>query len=78
MEKVQSLQCFFRMNRKRGYKSGIHLFGLVASMIGTSFSLGSLIGPIMSGVITQRYGFAWMTTVVSALLVSMVSLSPIP
>ena len=67
------LHVFLYASRLRGYTQDIHLYGMVTSMILAGFSSGSIIGPAMSGIVTQNYGFQWTTSLVALLLFMMVS-----
>ena len=53
----------------------LHTFGIVVGMITSASSLGSTLGPILGGVMTDALDYAWMTTVLSAASLTMVGSS---
>ena len=60
-------------DRLYGYNPDVQLYGMISSLFNLSFSVGSMVGPTVSGAVTQHYGFEWMTTIIAALLTLMVS-----
>lgn len=58
--------------RLRGYDASLVTYGMVAGMIGAGVSLGSCLGPILAGLLTQKFGFGWSTTILAFSLAVMV------
>ena len=51
----------------------LHTYGMVQGMIGCGFSLGSTIGPIFSGALTDILDYAWVGTILAGVNFLMVS-----
>ena len=41
-------------------------------MLNSGYSLGSFAGPLLSGYLTEKYEFAWATTIMTLTLLAMV------
>ncbi|XP_067948560.1 MFS-type transporter SLC18B1-like [Watersipora subatra] len=54
-----------------GYKLNEQTYGLVSGMMNSGNSLGSIGGPLLSGYLTDKYGFAWATTIMAFTLLAM-------
>ncbi|XP_067942589.1 MFS-type transporter SLC18B1-like isoform X2 [Watersipora subatra] len=57
------LDFIFHGKKVNGYKrDSLHTYGMVAGLVNGAMSLGSTIGPVISGVIIESTGFGWTTT----------------
>ena len=60
---------YYRVN---GYELNTQTYGLVSGMLNSGYSLGSFAGPLLSGYLTEKYEFAWATTIMTLTLLAMV------
>ena len=54
---------YFRVNGHP--RDSVHTYGTVTGLINFGLSLGSLTGPVVSGVITDALDFSWTLTVLA-------------
>lgn len=50
-----------------GYQKSLGTFGLISGLTNTCYSLGSFIGPLVGGVVVEKFGFIWSITVLAIL-----------
>ena len=56
----------FLFERVHGYDpSNLLTIGLVVGMLKAAHSFGAMLGPTLSGVLTQEIGFEWTCTIIS-------------
>jgi len=60
---------FYRVN---GHEESLNTMGMISGLLSSSYSLGSAIGPLMSGFVTDRYGFEWSITIMAFTILGMV------
>ena len=66
--------CYLLCCRVNGHpRDSVHTYGIVSGLIYFGFGLGSLTGPIISGIITDALDYAWTQTVLSFACALMVS-----
>ena len=64
-------QCCFRVH---GYDPiSIVTYGLVVGMLKSAHSFGAMLGPTVSGMLTQEMGFEWTSTIIAATHLVLVS-----
>jgi len=67
---------FQLLNRLNGHeRDNVQTYGMVAGLLNSGCGLGSMVGPVVSGVITDHSGFTWTMTSFSGVGVIMVSMS---
>ncbi|XP_067942588.1 MFS-type transporter SLC18B1-like isoform X1 [Watersipora subatra] len=60
---ITPFQAALNLAEVNGYKrDSLHTYGMVAGLVNGAMSLGSTIGPVISGVIIESTGFGWTTT----------------
>ncbi|XP_067943726.1 MFS-type transporter SLC18B1-like isoform X2 [Watersipora subatra] len=60
---ITPFQAALNLAEVNGYKKdNLHTYGMVTGLVNGALSLGSTIGPVMSGVIIEESGFGWTTT----------------
>ncbi|XP_067945331.1 MFS-type transporter SLC18B1-like [Watersipora subatra] len=58
--------------RINGYpENSLHTYGLLTGLMNSGLCLGSTVGPILSGVIVDNFGFEWTQTVVASIITLM-------
>ncbi|XP_067944344.1 MFS-type transporter SLC18B1-like [Watersipora subatra] len=64
-----------RLARINGYpEDSLHTYGLLTGLMNSGLCLGSTLGPILSGVVVDNFGFEWTQTVISSIIALMVIL----
>ena len=51
----------------------MHTYGMISGMIVSGVSLGSIVGPVIGGAITDALDFTWLGTILAGLNFLMVS-----
>ena len=64
--------CFHFRNKGCDCAS-LKTFGIVTGMINAGLGLGSMLGPVLGGVLVESIGYVWLATAVSASIIIMVS-----
>ncbi|XP_067943440.1 MFS-type transporter SLC18B1-like [Watersipora subatra] len=60
---ITPFQAALNLVEVNGYKrDSLHTYGMVAGLVNGAMSLGSTIGPVISGAIIESSGFGWTTT----------------
>ncbi|XP_067943732.1 MFS-type transporter SLC18B1-like [Watersipora subatra] len=60
---ITPFQAALNLAEVNGYKKdSLHTYGMVTGLVNGALSLGSTIGPVISGVIIEGTGFGWTTT----------------
>ncbi|XP_067943729.1 MFS-type transporter SLC18B1-like isoform X2 [Watersipora subatra] len=60
---ITPFQATLNLAEMNGYKrDSLHTYGIVTGLVNSALSLGSTVGPVISGVIIEGAGFGWTTT----------------
>ncbi|XP_067943731.1 MFS-type transporter SLC18B1-like [Watersipora subatra] len=60
---ITPFQAALNLAEMNGYKKdNLHTYGMVTGLVNGAMSLGSTVGPVISGVIIESTGFGWTTT----------------
>ncbi|XP_067949979.1 MFS-type transporter SLC18B1-like [Watersipora subatra] len=68
---VPGYQATLNTAEVNGYELNVQTYALTSGIMNSGYSLGSAIGPLLSGYLTETYSFAWATTMMTFTLVSM-------
>ena len=61
------------LSRVKGYEcTSLRTFGIITGMINAGLGLGSMIGPMLGGVLMESIGYGWLVTVISSAFIIMV------
>lgn len=61
----------FRVNGHK--KDSLHTYGMISGLTNCGVSLGSTVGPPLTGLITDKFGFQWAATYIPMCYLFMVS-----
>ncbi|XP_067943441.1 MFS-type transporter SLC18B1-like [Watersipora subatra] len=60
---ITPFQAALNLAEVNGYKrNSLHTYGMVTGLVNSAMSLGSTVGPVVSGIIIEDKGFGWTTT----------------
>ncbi|XP_067949982.1 MFS-type transporter SLC18B1-like [Watersipora subatra] len=68
---VPGYQATLNTAEVNGYELNVQTYALTSGIMNSGYSLGSAVGPLLSGYLTETYSFAWATTIMTFTLVSM-------
>lgn len=64
---VPSMKCMLIGATDIGFENNLDTFGIVSGLFNSVFSIGAFTGPMLAGVLVEKIGFRYGTTVVSGI-----------
>ncbi|XP_046584319.1 MFS-type transporter SLC18B1-like [Haliotis rubra] len=75
---VSSIKYIFAQARRLGYSESNATFGMISGTIHAANYLGTFTGPLVGGVLTEHFGFAWaMTSCIPVLMLPLLLFGPL-